>query len=232
MRETGQIGDFRHEDGFSFSFMIDLSIAMKRLFFLFLLIVLLPHPVKAQENAQSNISFPSEGQIVQGLIVVSGSVTVLGFSSYELSFAYNDDPTQTWFVLTTSSLPVFESELGTWDTTTLTDGDYTLRLRIFLLDGTVQETTVTGLRVRNYTAVPTATFTPTPTAIVQFAPPTAQLIAPSVATVTLSLPTPTPLPSNPASLQDASIAGALGRGAILALLLFLGVGLMLRLRRE
>jgi hypothetical protein len=212
--------------------MIDLSIAMKRLLVFFLLIAILPHPAQAQEGAQLDISSPSEGQIVQGMVVVSGSVTVLGFSSYELSFAYNDDPTQTWFILTTSSLPVFESELGTWDTTTLTDGDYTLRLRIFLLDGTVRETIVSGLRVRNYTAVPTSTFTPTATAIVQFAPPTAQLIAPAAATVTPSLPTPTPLPPNPASLQDASISGALGRGAILALLLFLGFGLILRLRRE
>jgi hypothetical protein len=225
-------GNFGYEDGFSFSFMIDLSIAMKRFLVLFLLIAILPHPVQAQEGAQLDISSPSEGQIVQGMVVVSGSVTVLGFSSYELSFAYNDDPTQTWFILTTSSLPVFESELGTWDTTTLTDGDYTLRLRIFLLDGTVRETIVSGLRVRNYTAVPTSTFTPTATAIVQFAPPTAQLIAPAAATVTPSLPTPTPLPPNPASLQDASISGALGRGAILALLLFLGFGLILRLRRE
>lgn len=212
--------------------MIDLQIAMKRLLLLFLLIAVLPRPVQAQEETQLAISSPSEGQIVQGMVVVSGNVTVLGFSSYELSFSYNDDPTQTWFILTTSSLPVFESELGTWDTSTLTDGDYTLRLRVFLLDGTVQETTVSGLRVRNYTPVPTATFTPTATAIVQFAPPTAQLIAPAAATVTPSLPTPTPLPPNPASLQDASIVSALGRGAILALLLFLGFGLLLRLRRE
>jgi hypothetical protein len=205
---------------------------MKRLFVLFLLIAFLSHPVQAQEEAQSVITSPTEGQIVQGMAVVTGSVTVLGFSSYELSFSYNDDPTQTWFVLATSSSPVFESQLGTWDTTTLTDGDYNLRLRVFLLDGTVQETTVSGLRVRNYTAVPTATFTPTVTAIVQFAPPTAQLIAPAAATVTPSLPTPTPLPPNPASLQDASIASALGRGAILTLLLFLVFGLLLRLRRE
>lgn len=212
--------------------MIDLQIAMKRLLVLFLLIIFLPHPVRAQQETQFDISSPSEGQIVRGTVIVSGSVAALGFSSYELSFSYNDDPTQTWFVLTTSSLPVFESELGTWDTTALTDGDYNLRLRVFLLDGTVQETTVSGLRVRNYTAVPTATFTPTATAIVQFVPPTAQLIAPSVATATLSLPTPTPLPPNPASLQAASISSALGRGAILALLLFLGFGLLLRLRRE
>jgi hypothetical protein len=85
--------------------MIDLSIAMKRLLVLFLLIAILPHPVRAQEGAQSNISSPSEGQIVQGMVVVSGSVTVLGFSSYELSFAYNDDPTQTWFLLEPGTQP-------------------------------------------------------------------------------------------------------------------------------
>ncbi len=220
-------------DGFSFSFVIDLQIAMKRLIFLFLLALILPpHPVWAQEGMQLVISSPEEGQIVQGSVVVSGTVSALGFSSYELSFAYDNDPTQTWFVLTSSSQPVFEGELGTWDTTTLTDGDYSLRLRVFLLDGTLQEMTVPGLRVRNYTAVPTSTYTPTATAIVQFAAPTAQLIAPAPATVTPSLPTPTFLPPNPASLQDASISGALGRGAILALLLFLGFGLILRLRRE
>lgn len=199
---------------------------------LLLTIAFLTQPARAQEDVQPVISSPLEGQIVQGLVLVSGTVSALGFSSYELSFAYADDPTQTWFVLTSSSEPVFEGELGAWDTTTLTDGDYSLRLQVFMLDGSVREMIVTGLRVRNYTAVPTSTFTPTATAIVQFAPPTAQLIAPAPATTTPSLPTPTPLPPNPASLQEASLSWALGRGAFLALLLFLGLGLLLRLRRE
>jgi hypothetical protein len=173
-----------------------------------------------------------DGQIVQGLVTITGTVSALGFSSYELSFAYADDQTQTWFTLAEGSQPVFEGELGRWDTRTLTDGDYRLRLQVLMLDGSVQETVVSGLRVRNYTAVPTSTFTPTTTAIVQFAAPTAQLIAPAPATVTPALPAPTPLPPNPASLQEASIANYLGRGAILALLLFLGLGLLLRLRRE
>jgi hypothetical protein len=213
--------------------MIDLSIAMKLLVIVVLLIfVFVPRPVEAQQETQAVISSPLDGQIVQGLVTVTGTVTVLGYASYELSFAYDNDPTQTWFVLTNSSQPVFEGELGTWDTTTLTDGDYTLRLRVSLLDGSVQETTVSGLRVRNYTAVPTTTFTPTSTAVVQFAPPTAQQIAPAPATATPSLPTPTPFPPNPASLQEASISTALGRGAVLALLLFGVFGLLLRLRRE
>jgi hypothetical protein len=227
------IRDFCPEDRFYSSIVIDLSIAMKRAFLVILLIfVFVSSPVRAQEELQFTISSPTDGQIVQGLVSITGTATILGISSYELAFAYDDDPTQTWFVLVSSSQPVFEGELGAWDTTTLTDGDYNLRLRVFLLDGSVQETTVPGLRVRNYTAVPTSTLTPTATAVVLFAAPTAQLIAPAPATATPALPTPTSLPPNPAGLQEASISWALGRGAILALVLFLGFGLLLRLRRE
>jgi hypothetical protein len=213
--------------------MLNLSIVMKRIFLIFgLVFFFFPQPVLAQDENQATISYPIEAQIVQGVVKISGSVTVLGFSSYDLSFAYEGDPTQTWFEFYSSSLPVFEGELGTWDTTTLTDGDYSLRLQVFLLDGTVQDATVTGVRVRNYTPIPTSTSTPTSTPVVQFAPPTAQLIAPAPATVTPALPTPTLLPPNPASLAEASISNALGRGAALALLLFFVFGLLLRLRRE
>jgi uncharacterized membrane protein len=213
--------------------MLNLSVVMKSALFAILLVIfLLPQPVLAQEGADLAITSPEADQIVQGLVTVSGTVTVLGFSSYELSFAYKDDPTGTWFTLQNSSLPVFDGELGTWDTTTLTDGNYSLRLRVFLLDGSVQETIVTDLRVRNYTAVPTSTFTPTATPFAEIVAPTAQLIAPLLATVTPSHPTPTPFSPNPAGLTVPSISEALGRGAILSLLLILVVGLILRLRRE
>lgn len=207
---------------------------MRAVFFVLpvLVFVILPFPVLAQGQVQPLISAPSAGQIVQGSVVVTGTVSALGFASYELSFAYADDPTQTWFLLASGSQPIFEGELGTWNTTTLTDGDYSLRLRVILLDGSVGEATVSGLRVRNYTPVPTSTITPTATAILQFAAPTAQLIGPAPVTATSSLPTPTALPPNPASLQAAAISSVLGRGAALALLLFLGFGLLLRLRRE
>ena len=213
--------------------MLNLSVVMKSVLFVILLVIFLfPQPVLAQEGADLAISSPEADQIVQGLVIVSGTVTVLGFSSYELSFAYKDDPTETWFTLQNSSLPVFEGELGAWDTTTLTDGDYSLRLRVFLLDGSAQETIVTDLRVRNYTAVPTSTFTPTATPFAEIVAPTAQLIAPLPATATPSHPTPTPFPPNPAGLTVSSISEALGRGAILSLLLILVVSLILRLRRE
>ena len=224
----------KHQDGFYSLIMIDLSIAMNAVCSVIfaLLSTCLSHPALMMKDVQVTISTPAAGQVVQGAIAVRGTASALGFSSYELSFAYADDPTQTWFALGTGSNPVFEGDLGIWDTTTLTDGDYSLRLRVFFLDGTTQDAIVSSLRVRNYTAVPTTTFTPTATAIVQFAPPTAQLVAPAPATATPSLPTPTPFPANPASLEETAIPGAFGRGAALALLLFLGFGLLLRLRRE
>lgn len=226
-------GFFVARDGFYPSNVLNLTIAMKRFFsVLTLLLLFFPRSVQAQGGSDLNITSPQEGQIVQGLVSVKGSATLTGFSSYELAFAYSDDPTNTWFILQNSSLSVFEGELGTWDTTTLTDGNYTLRLRAFLLDGTTKDVMVASLRVRNYTAVPTSTFTPTATAFAPLLVPTAQLIAPMPATVTPSLPTPTSLPANPASLAVPSISGALARGAFLALLLFLGFGLILRLRHS
>jgi len=221
------------EIGFNTSNVLNLSIGMKRVvLLLWLNLLLFPLPVLAQEGDQLTISSPFEKEYIQGVVTISGSVTILGFSSYELSFAYENDTTQTWFELTSSTLPVFEGELGTWDTTTLTDGDYNLRLQVFLLDGTTQEIVVNDLRVRNYTPIPTATPTATSTPVVQFVAPTAQLILPVLATATPSLPTPTPFPPNPASLSESSISSALGRGAAAALLLFVVFGLLLRLRRE
>jgi hypothetical protein len=226
-------GFSENKNGFYIPIVLNLTVVMKPILLAFaLVIMLLPQPVLAQAGTDLAIISPETGQIVQGLVIVTGTVTVLGFSSYELSFAYMDDPTGTWFTLQNSSLPVFEDELGSWDTTTLTDGDYSLRLRAFLLDGSMQETTVSDLHVRNYTAVPTSTATATATAFAEFAAPTAQLIAPEIATATPVHPTPTPFPPNPAGLELPSISWALGKGAILALLLILGVSLILRLRRE
>ncbi len=115
--------------------MLNLLIAMKRFFLILIIYLLLPSgPVFAQDDSELIISSPGDGEVVQGLVALNGNVTVLGFSYYELSFAYNNDPTQTWFILHTSSSPVFESELGTWDTTTLTDGDYDFFFILIILD--------------------------------------------------------------------------------------------------
>lgn len=202
----------------------------RALILIFLLLV--SRPVLAQGDTSVAVSNLGDGQVVQGLVIVNGSASVFGFSSYELSFSYQDNPTETWFTLESSTTPVIEGELGFWDTTTLTDGDYKLRLRVNLLDGSVQETMISGLRVRNYTSVPTATPEPTSTVLPQFAPPTAQLFQPQRATETPIQSTPTPFDPNPVELEIPAISLTVGRGALLVLVLFLFFGLVLRFRRE
>jgi hypothetical protein len=182
--------------------------------------MLLAFPAAAQQAGI--VTAPVTGQAVQGVVVATGTSDVDGFQSAEVSFAYQDDPTGTWFLLQRSDAPVFSDTLAVWDTTAITDGLYSLRLRIVLVDGTALDTTVTGLRVRNYTPMET----PPPDASVHASPGLLPLAAPT------DQPGPTPLPSNPAEVTSESAHRAMGRGALVILLLFIIFGAFIRLRRR
>lgn len=185
------------------------------------LLLLLAQPLPAPA-----ITAPQPGDVLRGAVNVTGSSAVEGFVSAEIAFAYASDPTGTWFLIAASDAPVSDGLLAVWDTTGLSDGDYDLRLRVVLQDGATMDAIVSGLRVRNYTALPTETSPPPPISTTQ--PPT-----PAPATVTATLyPTPTPFPANPAALQPAAIYASLGRGALTIGLLFIVFGLLLRLRRR
>ncbi|MGE5643896.1 MAG: hypothetical protein ACM3Y8_12875, partial [Byssovorax cruenta] len=116
--------------------------------------------------------------------------------------------------------------------TTITDGDYILRLRVFVSDGSFQEVTV-PIKLQNDTvpATPTVvvpTSTPEKETILL---PTPFLLASSPTPTDLPHPTPSALPANPASLEPGTILFSLGRGALVILGLFAFAGLILRLRR-
>ncbi len=191
------------------------------------------HPAAAQGLAQPSISSPTDGQVLQGQVNVKGSTDVANFSSSELEFGYASDPTHTWFTIQTASLPVSNDSLGVWDTTLITDGDYVLRLRVTLLDGSSQDASAT-VRVRNYTPVPTATPAVTPTATPGLEIPTPIVISAS-ATPTeppaVVLSTPSALPPNPAAVTPTEIYSRFWRGALVVGLLVLGFGALIRFRR-
>jgi len=199
---------------------------MKRAFSLIILsisFILLAIPVVAQGN-DPVITSPQPSQYVQGNVEILGTNSIAEYGNSELAFAYMED-TSTWFLIS-SNLPEVENDLlGGWDTTNLTDGDYTLRLRINLTDGTLRETFVEDVRVRNYTSLPTETPIPaTPTVPVPSA-------TPIPATVTPPYPAPTPFPTNPLTVSMLNVYANLGKGALLVLGLFILVGLILRARR-
>ena len=171
--------------------------------------------------------------MLKGQVPVSGVTDIPGFASAELAFAYDPDPTATWFTLQTASLPVTGGVIDTWDTTAVSDGDYMLRLRVTLLDGSEQETFV-RVKVRNYTVVPTNTPDVTPTATVILEVPTAILLAdtstPTAQPVVL-IDTPTALPPNPARVTTTEIFSEFWRGALIVGVLVLVFGALVRLRR-
>ena len=202
---------------------------------------LTPTPT-ASPAPKAAITQPQAGQPVQGNVQISGSSAIDGFQSAELAFAYHDDPTGTWFLIAQSDAPVEGGVLGAWDTTTITDGDYDLRLSVRRGDGSQSQATVAGVRVRNYTPVETDTPTPQqpPAAGQQATPapqeeptsgpaPTATLAAAGAALPAAA----TPLPPNPAQLSLGDVLRTLGKGvlAIMGVFVLIGVYGMIRRRK-
>ena len=210
------------------SFMLDLYVNFMKTRFLLLFVLLL---VAAQNSSPAAITFPLDGGVVAGEVTITGTTDILGFASSQLDFSYASDLTGTWFPLGASSQPEIDSALAVWDTSLITDGDYSLRLLVFLEDGTVEESTI-EIKVQNDTAI----LTPTPLVIstpnqLDAQLPTPFLVAASPTPTLTPPPTPTPLPTNAASLDKTTIYISFGRGALVILGLFLFAGLLLRLRR-
>jgi hypothetical protein len=198
---------------------------MTRIGKLLLLIPFLAAVAVGQVAAQGlpAIISPQQGEVLQGMVTIRGSSTVTGFQSSEVDFAYTVDTTSTWFLISKSGQPVDSNILATWDTTTITDGNYNLRLRIFLNDGTHLDVISSNLRVRNYTPVETPT--PAPTAI----KPTLTSTDPLTLT---PFPSPTPLPVNPAVITPADISTSLAYGGLGAVVLIIIFGIYFWLRRN
>jgi hypothetical protein len=174
-------------------------------------------------QGQPVILSPAQGEVLQGTVTLRGSSAETGFQSSEVDFAYAGDTTSTWFLVALASQPVDSNTLATWDTTTITDGNYNLRLRVYLNDGTHLDAIVPNLRVRNYTPVETPT--PAPTAILPTLTPTDTLTP-------TPFPTPTALPVNPAVLTQADISTSLVYGGLGAVILIIILGIYFWLRRN
>ena len=199
---------------------------MKLRFSLFLVLFL----VAAQDAPPLAITSPAPGEFLRGQVTVTGKLDFPSFLSAALDFAYATDPTSTWFNIQGFSQPLTDSTLAVWDTTSITDGDYVLRLRVNFEDGTFQEVTV-PVRIGNDvqpTQTPEPTATPEPDSLLI---PTPFLLAASPTPTDLPRPTPTALPPNPVSLGQNQIYASLGRGALVILGLFALAGLIVRVRR-
>lgn len=211
--------------------MLNLLVRLMKIRFLLPFVLLL---IAAQDAPLLAITSPMAEEVLRGEVTITGDTHIPNFIFAQLDFAYASasQPADTWFSIQTFSQPVAASTLAVWDTTSISDGDYVLRLRVTLADGTFQEVMV-PVTVMNDVAISTPTSVPTSTADPEIAVqiPTPFLLAASPTPTDLPRPTPTMLPPNPASLGRNQIYGSLGRGALVMIGLFVFAGLIVRLRR-
>jgi hypothetical protein len=207
--------------------MLNLNVRLMKPHFLLLSLVFL---LAAQESPPIAITSPAPDEILRGQVTITGKVDVPSFVSAQLDFAYASNPTDTWFTIQTFSQPLADSTLATWDTASITDGDYILRLRVSFEDGTFQEVTVPIKIGNDFVPTPTPEPTSTPQADSVLIP-TPFLLAASPTPTDVPRPTPTALPSNPVSLAQNQIYASLGRGALVILGLFALAGIIMRVRR-
>lgn len=187
-----------------------------------------PPPLSPSETPLPTISDPQPGQAIQGKVNITGSTNIAGFQIAEIEFAYTNNPTNTWFLIQRLDEPVTDGLIIQWDTTTISDGTYDFRITVQLENGDQMVTTISGLRVRNYS--PIETNTPTMTSTPQPGDTPDPTGTPSP-THTLISPTNTPLPINPAQLSKSDLAFSLGTGVLVAFVGFLLIGIYILLRK-
>jgi hypothetical protein len=209
--------------------MLDLFVLLMKIRFLLPFVLLL---IASQDSPPVAITSPTAGEDLRGQITIAGSMSVPDFISAQLDFAYASNPADTWFTIQTFSQPAPDSTLAVWDTTLISDGDYIIRLRVNLDDGTFQEATI-PVSVKNDIPLPTSTPIPTsiPEETMEVQIPTPFLLAASPTPTAPPHPTPTVLPANPAELNASDIFYSLERGALVIIGLFVISGLILRIRQ-
>lgn len=183
------------------------------------------------QAALAVITAPASGDSAAGALTITGTASGPQFERYEIAFAYDPNPTDTWFELQPPSpTPVVDGTLAVWDTRAISDGNYMIRLRVYSAgSNSPVETIIRNIQVRN-TAPGEA---PTVEASLTAAPtPTLALLE----TTATPLPEPTPTvaatssPAPPAPFLNLSTySSAFCNGVYLSFLAFILLGIYVAL---
>lgn len=133
-------------------------------------------------QAKARIVAPTSGATVSGIVQVEGTAALGDFVRYELAVSPNG--AQSWGNIGQGQQPVVNGQLGVWDSASVGDGAYAIRLRVVDVTSNYCEAVVTNINVQNSrpTDVPTPEESPTPQETE--APPVQNAV-------------PTPLPTTP-----------------------------------
>ncbi len=104
---------------------------------------------------------PVSGNVVAGNVQILGSAIHPQFLQYQVEFGPDPNPGNLWFPATSAiTSPVLNGLLGIWNTTTVQDSRYQLRLRVYLRDGTLLTTVIGNIAVQNRINTPIPSQTP------------------------------------------------------------------------
>jgi len=185
-----------------------------------LVAIIMPSSAVAQAPGYADVTRPQPGEAIFGLITIEGSAAHPSFVYYEISFAYQPNPSDTWFpIMQPIQTPITDGRLGIWDTTGITDGNYQLRLIVWLENGKSLEAIVSDLRIRNTTP------TETPAATKP-----AALLSPSPV-IPADTPLPTQIPSS-SNIGLSRVLRAFFIGGIVCLVGLLSLGGFIIVRRS
>jgi len=113
--------------------------------------------VQGQQLPSIRLINPASGQTLTGQVAITGQVSAPDFNRYDLEFASANNPEFFQSISTsTQQLASAGSQLGTWDTTLLPNGDYIVRLAAYSNTGGNIIRTAT-IRIENTLPTPTPT---------------------------------------------------------------------------
>lgn len=165
-----------------------------------------PNALPRPQAARAVITSPEPFEALRGRVPISGTALHPQFQRYELY--YKVEPGEDWIFIGEAHFEqVADGVLGTWDTTSLPDGMYSLRLRVVRLDGNYDEAFVRQVLVANAqpTETPTPEISPTPTTTPTPLPPTPTVVIEQPVIPTRApRPTPTPEPAEGGAPVEAS----------------------------
>jgi hypothetical protein len=171
------------------------------------------------------VNSPRPGDVLRGVVEVQGTVPGENLGSYDVSFGYADDVSDSWFIISTGQAEVTNGVLAEWDTTAIADDIYRLRVQVFYQEGDPEVIIVENLRVRNYTPVETRTAEPGKP--IEVNPVSTNTTAPEK-------PAATPLARNPMEIKQEEFTKSIlsGAGISAAVLLILGFRALIRKHRR
>jgi hypothetical protein len=153
-----------------------------------------------------DITSPAVGEIVSGVVQISGTAIDTDFAHYELAYAL-DPPIndQSWIPIQPPiTQQVRDGILGAWDTTPLVDGRYLIRLRVVRIDEEAEAVEeIVRVQVSNATATPLPTLPPAPSATpLPDTPTPGPSPTPLIQQPPTRTPRPTPTPGGPTATPE------------------------------